>query len=42
MGKKKTEQGLTAPNCPVCGEWMDKVDAWVCKKCGKLKELKKK
>jgi len=30
------KKGITTPNCPTCGEYMDKVDAWVCKKCGKL------
>lgn len=34
----KKEVDLTAPNCPTCGQYMDKITAWVCKKCGELKK----
>jgi len=26
---------LKVPSCPKCGQFMDKVDAWVCTKHGK-------
>ena len=29
---------LTAPNCPKCGQYMDKIEAWVCVKCGKVED----
>jgi len=29
---------VKAPNCPECGQFMDKVESWVCKKCGELKK----
>jgi len=32
------EDKLKAPNCPECGQFMDKVEGWVCRKCGELKE----
>lgn len=38
MGKKRKVGKLTAPNCPDCGRYMDLVEAWVCKTCGKLKK----
>lgn len=42
MAKKKRKVGkLTAPNCPTCGQYMDKVEAWVCRKCGKLKKRRR-
>jgi ribosomal protein L32 len=38
---------LKAPNCPKCGEWMDKITSWTCSNCGgktmaKKKPIKKK
>jgi ribosomal protein L37AE/L43A len=27
---------LKAPNCPECGQFMDKTKAWICKNCGEL------
>jgi len=36
--REKEVGKLTAPPCPVCGRWMDKIESWICKKCGKLKE----
>ena len=27
-----------ASQCSECGQYMDKVTAWVCKNCGELKE----
>lgn len=36
--KKRKVGKLTAPNCPRCGQYMDLVEAWVCKRCGKLKK----
>lgn len=32
-------QDITTPNCPSCGQYMDKTVAYVCRnKCGELKE----
>jgi ribosomal protein L37AE/L43A len=32
---KKTKEGIyVCPNCPKCGQMMDKVIAWTCTKCG--------
>lgn len=36
-----TEGNVKAPNCPTCGEFMDKIEAWVCKKCGQLHKSEK-
>ncbi len=38
MGSKRKVGKLTAPNCPECGRYMDKIKGWVCRRCGKLKK----
>lgn len=35
---KKKSGDVKSPNCPTCGEFMDKTVAWVCRKCGQLKK----
>ena len=37
LTEKKTGK-TTSPNCPNCGQFMDKIVAWVCPKCGKIKK----
>jgi predicted amidophosphoribosyltransferase len=31
----KKEDKLKAPNCPKCGQYMDKIEGWTCSTCGK-------
>ena len=34
---EKKRGKTTAPNCPNCGRYLDKVVGWVCRKCGQIK-----